>query len=247
MCEEPLPKDSGFLHVRIPCVHPPYKYGGILNIKKLFINSIVMFCIKCGKDAEVGNFCNKCFLEDNELFDIDSLVFYFCRGCDGYFLKNRKVSVEGAVKSGIKTKNNIKKIEIKERVVGNKIYVTVTCSGLIKPCRKIKKEEKKILITIKKQMCDTCIRLAGGYYEAMFQVRGDNKERVFKKLMALSKKVPITSVGEIKEGYDIKFVNKKDAAYISRLLKKKFEVKDTYKLVGEKKGKKLYRNFYVVR
>jgi NMD protein affecting ribosome stability and mRNA decay len=42
-------------------------------------------------------------------------------------------------------------------------------------------------------------------------------------------------------------VNKKEAAHIARILRDKYNVKETFKLVGEKKGKKLYRNFYAIR
>lgn len=206
-----------------------------------------MFCIKCGKDAKVGNFCERCFLESNELFDIDNSELYFCRGCSGYFLKNEKVNIDDVVKKGIKSENRIKKIQIKKKKIGNKIYVTVICSGYIKPCKKLKEEAKKILINIKKRMCDTCIKLSGGYYEAMIQVRGDNREKIFNIIKKLSSKALISSIEKAKLGYDIKFVSKKDATKIANQMRKKFSVKDTYKLVGEKKGKKLYRNFYVIR
>ena len=66
---------------------------------------------------------------------------------------------------------------------------------------------------------------------------------VYLKKMGLSD----SFVERIKDGYDIKFIKKSKAASIAKHLKKYFHVKESYKFVGEKKGKRLYRNYYSVK
>lgn len=205
-----------------------------------------MFCVKCGKEAVVNNFCNECFLGRNELFTIKDFVLFYCDNCKKYFDAGSALTIEDAIERRIKTDNLIKTVAVETKILGNKVYTNVICSGLIKPCKKMKTEEKKSLIIIRKLMCETCKRLSGNYYEAVIQVRGDS-EKIMSKIKYLSKNAIIAGVKEVKTGYDIRFVSKSQASSIAKALRDDFHVKSTCKLVGEKKGKRLYRNFYAVR
>lgn len=205
-----------------------------------------MFCVKCGREATMDNFCNDCFLERNELFTIKDFVLFYCSNCKKYFDAGSSVTIEDAIERRIKTDNLIKTVGVETRILGNKVYANVICSGLIKPCKKLKTEEKKSLIIVRKLMCETCRRLSGNYYEAVIQVRGDY-EKIMNKIKHLSKNAIIAGVKEVDTGYDIRFVSKSQASSIAKDLRDDFDVKSTCKLVGEKKGKKLYRNFYAVR
>ena len=57
----------------------------------------------------------------------------------------------------------------------------------------------------------------------------------------------VVGVEKLKNGYDIKITDKRIASSVVKQLRDRFDVKDSYKLAGEKKGKKLYRNYYAVR
>ncbi|MDI6721087.1 MAG: NMD3-related protein, partial [Candidatus Aenigmarchaeota archaeon] len=95
--------------------------------------------------------------------------------------------------------------------------------------------------------CADCIKISGNYYEAVIQARGEKSEKIMEIIRRLAPNRIITSVSRMPTGYDIKFTDKKKAAEIAQNLRQRFGVKRSYKLVGEKKGIKLYRNYYVVK
>ena len=210
-----------------------------------------MFCVRCGKKAAIGNFCEDCFLEREKLFDIENFTLAVC-DCGSYYDKvwkePREIDdiIKQQIEKRIKTKNRIadKKISLKE--IGNRVSALIVCSGLISPCKKVKKEKKRIMIILKKKKCDLCIKLLGRYYEAVLHIRG-NYEKIFDKI---KKQLPKTArIEKIKHGYDIRFLKKADAAKISKTIKNlnSYEIKKSFKFVSTKKGKKLYRNYYSVR
>lgn len=200
-----------------------------------------MICAKCGKESKEP-LCDGCLASRNNLFDITNFSINFCKICGkGTELKRR-------VKSEIKTKNTIDDVIISEKHVGNKVYLKVICKGKMDiDDRVIKKEEEKnILVTVTKKMCDNCIKVSGNYYEAVVQARGDDAEKITKKTYDFLKE-KIAAVEKIKEGYDIRITDKKAAALAVRFLRQKHSVTESFKLVGKKKGVELYRNFYAIR
>ncbi len=213
-----------------------------------------MFCIKCGKKATSENFCDDCFLQQRDLFTSGNISLILCKECDKYFggqwlyYKDEKELVKELIAKKIITKNRIKKKEIFLRPSGGGYIAKIKCTGFISPCMKEKTEERTARIIIKKIKCDECVKLSGKYYEAVFQIRGANQERIMKKIEAKIKKTPISRIEEMKHGYDIFFISKKDAASVASNMKHlNITVKKTYKLVGEKKGRKLYREYYSLR
>ena len=202
-----------------------------------------MFCIKCGKNAVAGNFCKECFLKSARLFELKDFTMHKCHGCGNF----KEVSVKGQVEREIKTKNKLTSIDVKTKKTGNRLAATVTCSGFIPPLKSAVTEEKKVNITVKKFMCKKCVEISGGYYEAVIQVRGEKKDSLMNKLHRMLPKNAVTTVIPLKEGYDVRIRKKGFASTAVSYLRNRFEVKESYKLVGEKKGKKIYRNFYAVR
>lgn len=202
-----------------------------------------MFCIKCGKDAVRGNFCADCFSGRNVLFEIENYTVYFCNMCGSHHLKGRKILVDQFMKDMIKTKNRIKSTAFTKKTAGNRLILTVTCTGLIDGISK--KETKHAVLTIKNHKCEDCIKISGNYHEAVMQIRGARAEKIMKSI-----KCPdniLVNVEKVKGGYDIRITDKKKAAEMAQALRQKFTIKNSYKLVGEKKGVKLYRNFYAIR
>lgn len=199
-----------------------------------------MFCVKCGKPAKVDNFCTDCFLERHSLFDVKDLRLIYCDICG----INEDEIIEKARQS-IKTQNKLSGVDTKLRLVGNRAYVAVTCKGKIDGVEKT--ETKKIIVTVKKKMCDMHVKLSGGYYEAMIQIRGPDKEVILKKVMQTVPEKSITGIDEIKEGYNVKIMRKANAASAAKTLRNRFSVKQSYKVGGSKKGQMVYRNYYAVR
>lgn len=202
-----------------------------------------MFCIKCGNPAVAGNFCKKCFLKREKLFELDNFTVNICPACGNY----SGGTIENQIKNRVKTKNTIRSCTVKTREYGNRIIAKVICTGIIRPLKSTVPEKKEITITKRRLKCNNCIKLLGGYYEAVLQLRGPNINRILNKVGKILPEIVVVSVDTLKEGYNIKLADKKIAAKVIRQLREYFSVKESYKLVGEKKGKRLYRNFYAIR
>jgi NMD protein affecting ribosome stability and mRNA decay len=204
-----------------------------------------MFCIKCGKKAEIGNFCKKCFLERTELFTIDNLSVTLC-DCKRYLYNDKwypYLSLEKLIKEIVSKniKKNFKIIEedIKMRKIGNGYKVRIVCKGRVNNLTKT--EEKTITVTIKKRLCDNCTKLRGNYYEAVLQIRNED---ILKKIIEMLGNKPYI-INKVKNGYDIKLINKRDAKIIKQI--KGITVIKSFKHVTRKKDKNIFREFYSVR
>jgi len=204
-------------------------------------------CIVCGKKAEIGNFCKKCFLKRAELFRVKNFSIMIC-DCGAYFDKKWKKSnlkledlVKKIILDRIESKNEIVEKSVDLKKVGNRFFATVKCKGKIRGIEKI--EKKSVVVKFEKRKCEACSRLAGGYYEAVVQVRGNKKEEIMKKLNLKG----IVEIKKIKNGYDIKLLSKSEAKKLLRKFKKDFNITISKKLVTQKKDKKIYRDYYCVR
>lgn len=202
-----------------------------------------MFCIKCGSPAVAENFCERCFLHGKHLFEIESFHADFCKQCGTF----HKGPIEEQIKSSVKTKNRINKCDIKTRRIGNRIVVFATCSGYIRPLKNPVTENRKSDVFTKNRLCENCIKISGRYHEAIFQIRGSGTEKILKRIMHFLPSSSIVDVKRIKEGCDILVTDKKLASRVATVLRGNFEIKSSYKLVGEKNGKELYRNYYAIR
>lgn len=206
-----------------------------------------MFCVKCGGVAKAGVFCEKCFLGKEKLFTIDDFTLEVCESCGKVAQHRSANSLKEAIEQKIKSTNRITKCDISTKEVGSRVYTKILCEGYIKPLKTKVSQTEKSIVTMRKKKCDSCVKLSGGYYEAVLQVRGENQERVMKKIQKFVRNEDITSVIKLKEGYDVRLMHKGSAIKAVSWLRDFFTVKASYKLVGEKKGDKLYRNFYAVR
>lgn len=208
-----------------------------------------MFCIKCGRHAEIENLCEKCFMEANDLFSIENFRLEVC-DCGSYYdgdwqkPEEENRAIISLIGRRIKTRNKIIGKEITIKRYGNRVLASIICRGMIKPSSKIKEERKNITVFLKKKKCDNCVKILGGYYEAVLQVRGSNSETILKKIKELAKNAGLV---ETREGCDIRFIKKGDAKKVAKELKKYFGVKESFKFVATKKGEKLYRNYYAIK
>jgi len=212
-----------------------------------------MFCIKCGKPATVNNFCDEHFLERETLFEIDNIRIDVCERCGSYFdgewkhTDNIENAVRDVIEKNIKTKNKIKKIDIGLKKFGNKYSASIKCTGMIKPCKTPKSEGEKILVILKRKKCDNCVKALGKYYEAVIQIRGEKKEEILNTISKSVRSDALSGFKELPAGYDLYFIRKSDANRIAVGLKRRYDVKGSFKFATEKKGKKLYRNYFAVR
>ena len=200
-----------------------------------------MFCIKCGKQAEMEYLCKKCFLIDKELFEINDFEMIVCTLCGD----DSKKAIEKEFKPHFKPNGKIKTLKTEIKIKGGGAEMTIFAKGSIQGITK--ESNKRIEIRVKKRQCENCSRISGNYHEAVIQIRGEQKEEILKKV---NKTLPenVLSKFEIKkEGYDLRFTKKGEALKATNLLKKSYKIISSFTLAGEKNGKKLYRNVYSVR
>jgi len=98
-------------------------------------------------------------------------------------------------------------------------------------------------------LCDECRKMAGGYFEAIIQLRG-RPERIRRWTRELSEKIPettfIAGIEELKEGIDIKVGSSKEALHLIKRLGF-WDYKISKKLWGLKQGKRVYRTTFALR
>ncbi len=205
-------------------------------------------CIKCGKAARTDNLCEKCFLQRSFL-EIENFRLILCSSCSSYyengwhsFAENdHDDMIKGQIANRIKSDEKIIIKDIFLKTIGNRIIADVSCSFVKFGKRNIARKE--VIIIVKKQKCDKCVKLSGGYYEAILQIRGGEADNILNKVNKILSEA-ITSINKVKNGYDIKIMDKGEASKVMGLGR---DIKKTYKLVGEKKGKRLIRDCYSIR
>jgi NMD protein affecting ribosome stability and mRNA decay len=209
-----------------------------------------MFCIKCGGPAFADNFCEKCYLEKKELFFIKKVKLNYCDNCGKFYTQKEKMNakeLENFLLNQLNAKNTIKNSEIILHAEDSKITGTIIANGFVKPSKTLITDKKEFLIYPRRMKCDSCVKILGNYHEAVIQIRGDEKDKILHKAQKLLREEDYANIATLKEGYDIRVIKKAVAAQIVQALRVKYTIKPSFKLVGEKKGKKIYRNFYSVK
>jgi len=209
-----------------------------------------MFCIKCGGEALADNLCEECFLKGRELFLLKDVRLKFCDNCGRYFSGREMMDDERAkdfILRHVAAHGRITSSSISAKFSPDRITGSIEASGFISPCKRRINGKKDFLIYTKKMKCESCIKILGGYHEAVLQIRGPNKDRILDIAKKALRDDAIVDIKRISEGYDVKLVRKSSASRAINKLKDDFTIKQSFKLAGDKKGKKLYRNFFAIR
>ncbi|MCD6422144.1 60S ribosomal export protein NMD3 [bacterium] len=209
-----------------------------------------MRCILCGREIKRGNLCRECLLKRYELFTVKKFEVTLCN-CGSVLVHGRwkrfpstEKALAYLVHSDIKSEHELSKLDIETEVLSDRVAFRVTAHGRIKGYKKV--ETKRFEAKLKRKLCTQCAKKAGGYYEAVLQVRAGKKDEVMKVVEKYSE--AISSVKEVREGIDVLFVKKSAAKKVARVLRAMgYEIKTSCKLVGAKHGKKLYREYYSVK
>lgn len=212
-----------------------------------------MFCVKCGKEALEGEvLCEEHYLEGKELFSIDNFNLQICSNCrkvktdTGWEFENEEEFVKKEVRDHIETKYEVS-LDIQLKKKGKDYSAKIKARGKIPPSKKEKEQEATVLVKVTRHLCPMCQKRRGGYYEAVIQVRGEHKERIMDNLDNFLKGDDLTKIEPVKGGYDIFLMEKGKAKKVAKQLSDNYKIKESYKLAGVKKDKKLYRNYYSVK
>ncbi len=231
------------------------------------------FCYLCGKvtDALYEGLCGSCYSKEKKLFFLpEKIEVSLCRGCTRYYA-GAWVGVEDSlaalmdavvqkeVEKGFskdlenpETKVEIK--DIKEKGRGLTVDLEVKVTGSTMGLRHHATLTSTLAIT--NVVCPDCSKRAGGYYEAVVQLRAESIDkflseihselnRIFKK----DKHAFIVEERALKGGVDLKLGSAKAAKALGTYFKghHKAEIKETATLVGRKDGKDVYRITVLIR
>jgi nonsense-mediated mRNA decay protein 3 len=216
---------------------------------------MIRYCPICNKSSDetpfVGELCLDCTVKEYEkkMKIPETVKINVCRSCgkvgtsmDSPYENYSKSAVARTIESAIKIK------ECKVRLVtfeGDTASVELKCDidG------ELATFDRKFIVKVGRQMCKPCSLKAGGYYEALFQLRGD-PQKCIKTMERLTKFVErrggfISKSEDVQGGYDI-YISSKD---ITALFIKMYELKPirSFQLYGVRNGKKVYRNIYSLR
>lgn len=215
------------------------------------------FCFVCGKRTQklIDGYCECCLRKKPLAVLPKKISIFVCSRCG--LIKIGSVwttDFKKAIEKNMKIFGEIKEMELTKE---NNI-ITVMCGGHIQGIDK--KEEHKIELEEKKVLCSLCAKKSSGYYEAILQLRSEgdiakNAENRVESLLSFAveqlerqDRDAFYRIKRIKEGINLYFSDKRSAEKIARLLKGKgARIKKSYKLVGKKQGKNIYRNIIAVR
>jgi len=238
-----------------------------------------LFCPRCGKETEAEGLCNACFADKYVVFQVPQVLdVKICARCPSYRVGEAWVQTsldqyeDLAKKAAAKTVRlalSVSKevdgpqITVVPEFVGPyilKVHVTVTGAIEGRPVSTSAEVEARI----RKETCDICSRIAGGYYEGIIQIRAENRaptkieverclkiiENTFVRAAKSGDRLAfITDVFPLPEGADVYVGSNTCARQACRAI-----VDDTGgsllespKLVGAVGGKGVYRVTFAVR
>lgn len=232
-----------------------------------------MFCVECGREGElVGSLCVECFSKRRASASIpDHVDLSLCAHCSametdkgwvdvGSIREAAVYSVERALvlpKGARLSEARVHLSEKDERNMEAKVDVIFSLEG------HAFQRALSTIVRLKRGSCTECSKQQGRYYEAILQVRGNEREldsAVERSIQTLvtervasmrksSREVFISKVAKVKGGLDFYFSTIPAARNVARELQETrcAEYKESSSLWGRRDGKDIYRMTYLVR
>jgi nonsense-mediated mRNA decay protein 3 len=241
------------------------------------------FCYLCGRETEglVEGLCGRCYFQEKEFLRIpDRVEAVLCRGCLAYRKGRRWIPLgndpetvlEDAVRKAVLDSLKMDRVEDPEIVLEfletkapspsvHLFTLRVRVEGEVKglPFR----EEGTVEVRVGEGLCPDCSRRAGGYYEAILQLRGekgidgerrrnllDRMEERTALAARKDRKAFVTKIEEREEGIDFYLGSLSFARKAVRDLQQVYggTITESATLVGaDREGKRLYRTTLSLR
>ncbi len=205
-----------------------------------------MFCPRCGREGK--GLCLECYLEGHPL--IAERAELLCCNCGSVYykgawgLKTEEVIPE-IVKNSLVVPEELTDIRLDlDSEIGDKeIKYTVTVRG-----KYMEEPFERVIpgsIKIRGGNCPSCGKLSSGYYEAILQFRTEKPMDLIEKIVDSSQ---VSRLEKVKGGVDVYVTsNSYGRKVMNKLRKKGFAVKDSAKLMGQRKGKEYYRVSFSIK
>ena len=228
-----------------------------------------LFCPECGKETSElhDNRCKECFLSTLTLITCPSVLkIRVCPVCGAHFTAGKWVRetnprdvLSHEITESILLHPNANHEELnisEEELDQSRFLVHVTVNAVVSGLNATATVD--VEIRVKKETCDTCSRIAGGYYAGIVQLRAKNRiirekevdqcikiaDHLFNKLTEKGDRFAFVSkVEELKEGVDLYIGSATSCKQVCRAIIR--ELGGSYttspSLVGRKDGEDLYR------
>ena len=232
-----------------------------------------MFCVECGKECElIGPLCPECYSKKKVVVGLPQYIDVVqCSHCSSFLLDGRwaeagsvKEAVEHAVERELQVPGGlhvegttVQLSEKDERTYEATVTVALTAQG--------HRFERELAATIrmKQGVCKECSKQKGSYYEAIIQLRGNDRslpdevekatDRYVRKrietMRANNREVFLTKVERVRGGVDFYVSIAQAARIVARELQDQHsaEFKESSSLWGLRDGRDVYRVTFLVR
>ncbi len=219
-------------------------------------------CPRCGKNERevpfIGFFCRECYLELNPPVEERTLEVKVCPTCGRMFLgkwtEPRLDSLTKWISRHVKASPDVTHPSITIAVT-NEDETSFTFRGILTGVIGGTPLQYRFAGVVRKvkEQCPVCARRAGGYYEAVLQLRGKRWEELYRRVIdqLTREKDPKAFIAkEIprKNGIDILLGSKKVAEKIGRRMRNiGATMKISHTLVTERDGRPITREYVALR
>ena len=235
------------------------------------------FCPQCGKTDEelFSGLCRSCFIEKTSLITLpEQMDITICTQCGSTQKKGKwtdsDLSIEDhvveTIAEQIEVDDSVKDVDISIGILnirGSTFECLVEVKGEV--LGETVSQDFPVEIRVNKNVCNDCSKYASGYYEAVIQIRADERlpspdeiksaDEIMKtRIQQLSFKNRLAYISqrvEIKEGVDYYIGSYKAARKLTESLKNELGgiLKESPRLMGRDKssGKDLYRIWISLR
>lgn len=230
------------------------------------------FCYLCGKITEEldEGLCNSCYSKEKKIPCLPKTIeVEVCRGCSRYYSgkwvaikeppnKMMKVISREAVKSRLEPelREFQGEVRILKTVDRGKTIVSDLEVELSKTLGAEPPTHLRTSLKLKQTLCPVCSKRAGGYFEAIIQLRAEDIDkilgeafRVINRLYEKDQMAFVVDETRVKGGVDLKVGSGKAAKVVGTYFKTHFgaRIKKSAKLSGKKDGKNVYRKTILIR
>jgi len=228
------------------------------------------FCYLCGRTTEelYEGLCRGCFQREKKLVNLPPRMrARICKGCGRHYLGRWEDSganeLETLAAKAVRKHLTALCEEVREevRITGmdegeRSLRLDLEVNAIAIAQGVEQRSTHRSTLELRKVLCPACSKRAGGYYEAVLQLRSENLEEAMRevktlldRLYAKDKMAFITGEEKVKGGADLKLGSAKAAKALATYFKSHHHAvtKESATLIGRKKGRNIYRKTMLIR
>ena len=218
------------------------------------------FCPECGDEVKAlygdnRKLCGNCYTDSNKLLNIpDKDTLSICKTCERLIqdgkLYEKYTDKEICEKYISDHSKGSEEIEYEVTRDGNKLLIDyqVSKNGL--------EDSGRVEVVLEEDVCRECRGFEGAFTKSKIQLRGDNIEKISSHITDRCQNLEeknfddfLVEKKDVEGGYNFLLSTEHMSRKIIESTKKKFDIETSrsYKLIGKKDGKDIYRNTVLIR